>query len=267
MFLPILFHDILTGNPGIDRIGLDHCPCVLPRERFDHLIRILREHGYSSVTTVDLLDCARRAEPLPVKAVAITFDDGHASNFTEALPILKKYGMRAMFFVTTGWIGKPGMLTWEQLGSLQSEGMEIGSHTVNHPIPVDLSEEDLRGELVKSKRALDASLLSPVLSLSSPTGFHDPRMRRLSGEAGYEAMYVGITRMFDPLPGKMDPHWINRIDVKAGMSVETFEGLLKGRAISHLSVRGKEYLLGVTKSILGPSKYNRMRTFVLGRVA
>jgi peptidoglycan/xylan/chitin deacetylase (PgdA/CDA1 family) len=267
LFLPILFHDILTGDPETDRAGSDHSPCVLPGERFERLVRLLQVHGYSSVLTADLLRSARRGEPLPGKAAAITFDDGHSSNFTEALPILKRYGMRAIFFVTTGWIGRPGMLTWEQLGILQSEGMEIGSHTVNHPIPPELGEEELRRELVDSKRALDAALSSPVLALSSPTGFHDPRMRRLSKDAGYEAMYVGITRLADPIPRRMDLHWINRIDVKAGMPVDTFEGLLEGRALSHFSVRGKEYLLGVAKSLLGPTNYNRVRTFVLGRAA
>lgn len=41
---------------------------------------------------------------LPARSVAITFDDGYADNFENALPILKKHGVSATFFVATGFL-------------------------------------------------------------------------------------------------------------------------------------------------------------------
>lgn len=41
---------------------------------------------------------------LPSKALAITFDDGYADNCTVALPILKRHGMTATFFVASGFL-------------------------------------------------------------------------------------------------------------------------------------------------------------------
>src|SRR5438309_11165798 len=34
---------------------------------------------------------------------AITFDDGNRSQFQHAVPVLKEFGLRATFFVTSAW--------------------------------------------------------------------------------------------------------------------------------------------------------------------
>jgi peptidoglycan/xylan/chitin deacetylase (PgdA/CDA1 family) len=41
---------------------------------------------------------------LPARALAITFDDGYADNFTVALPILRELGLPATFFVASGFL-------------------------------------------------------------------------------------------------------------------------------------------------------------------
>lgn len=51
-------------------------------------------------------------------AVVITFDDGYADNFLEALPILEEVGMPATFFVSTGRIGTEREFWWHRLEGL-----------------------------------------------------------------------------------------------------------------------------------------------------
>jgi peptidoglycan/xylan/chitin deacetylase (PgdA/CDA1 family) len=49
---------------------------------------------------------------IPRYSLAITFDDGYENNFSHALPILQRYGLHAVFFVTTNLIGKQDQSLW-----------------------------------------------------------------------------------------------------------------------------------------------------------
>jgi peptidoglycan/xylan/chitin deacetylase (PgdA/CDA1 family) len=51
-------------------------------------------------------------------AVAVTFDDGYADNWTEALPILEESGVPATFFVTSGYVGGEREFWWDELDAL-----------------------------------------------------------------------------------------------------------------------------------------------------
>ena len=51
-------------------------------------------------------------------AVVITFDDGYADNFLEALPILEEARVPATFFVSTGHIGTDREFWWHRLEAL-----------------------------------------------------------------------------------------------------------------------------------------------------
>ena len=54
----------------------------------------LQEQGYHAITMEELYGYLQNNLPLPSKPVVITFDDGYVDNYTEAMPILKEYGMK-----------------------------------------------------------------------------------------------------------------------------------------------------------------------------
>jgi peptidoglycan/xylan/chitin deacetylase (PgdA/CDA1 family) len=68
----------------------------------------------------------------PIKAAIITFDDGMLSQFTYAKPILDKYNFKATFYIICNSVDKGNRLNWNNIQTLEKEGHEIGSHSMNH---------------------------------------------------------------------------------------------------------------------------------------
>jgi len=87
------------------------------------------------------------------------------------------------------FVPKGAMMTPDQVAKLHREGMEIGAHTVNHPILASLSDDEARSEIVMSKRILEELTGSPVVSFAYPNGKpgvdYGPQHVRLVREAGF----------------------------------------------------------------------------------
>lgn len=208
--------------------------------------------------------CDRLARgALPARAACITFDDGYADNEQTALPILKRYRLPAIFFVSSGFsdggimfndvvieavrraregaydlsalgfgsfilgdstsrraaidallgqlkyrpIGERSglveklaaamgstlpndlMMSPAQIRHLYDEGMEIGGHTINHPILTVLDEDQARAEIVGGKRRLEEITGAPVTLFAYPNGKpgrdYSPRDVELVKRAGF----------------------------------------------------------------------------------
>jgi peptidoglycan/xylan/chitin deacetylase (PgdA/CDA1 family) len=65
------------------------------------------------------------------KVIMLGFDDGWEGQITFAKPILDKYGFKASFFVVCDYVNSGGIrrMTWQDIGRLQKDGMDIESHT------------------------------------------------------------------------------------------------------------------------------------------
>lgn len=86
------------------------------------------------------------------------------------------------------------MLTKEMLLNLDRNGVEIGAHTVTHPILTSLDDDSARAEIAGGKQALEALLGKPVRLFAYPNGKEgkdfDARHARMAQEAGFDAAFT-----------------------------------------------------------------------------
>jgi peptidoglycan/xylan/chitin deacetylase (PgdA/CDA1 family) len=104
--------------PGFDPEVLDASPAV-----FERHVRLLQRY-FNLIDTRDL-DAWRAGGQLPPNPAMITFDDGYRDNHDTVMPILKRAGAKAVFFVATSYITDRRVFWWELVNhALQSAKTE-----------------------------------------------------------------------------------------------------------------------------------------------
>lgn len=159
---------------------------------FDTQMKYLSENGYHTISPDELYDSLAGTGELPDNPVMITFDDGYEDNYVNAYPILKKYGFKATIFVVTSFLdkNKKGYMSWDQAREMDANGISIQSHTVDHKSMTDLTDDQLRMELVDSKKKAEKELGHPVNYMAYPTGTYNLHIAQMVKEAGYKAAFT-----------------------------------------------------------------------------
>ncbi|PYU71594.1 MAG: hypothetical protein DMG49_09060 [Acidobacteria bacterium] len=135
-----------------------------------------------------------------VRYAGVTFDDAFENFVHQALPELEKRNMPATLFVISDALDKAfgpagcaeRVMSLEQLRSLPTGLISIGSHTATHPMLPLLSESEARMELVQSRKSLEERLRRPVLTFSFPFGGFSQRLIELCREAGYKRVFTTL---------------------------------------------------------------------------
>lgn len=152
---------------------------------FSHGLQRLQQRGYRSLTVSEAAGALQTGLPREERLLAITFDDGYASVWTEAFPVLQRLGFRATVFLNTGGAGDGGLppmegrarLRWPQVRALHEAGFEIGAHSVTHPDLTRLAAPDLDREMAGSRDMIEAhSGIRPVC-FAYPYGYHSAPVR------------------------------------------------------------------------------------------
>lgn len=133
--LPILmYHSVLKSRSGTYIVS----PTQLEQD-FKQIVA----NGYTAVTCDEVINYVDGKGSLPEKPILITFDDGHYNNLYYAVPLLKKYNLKATlnvigkfsdFSTTSGDIDNPNYshVTWDEVAEMSNSGvMDIGNHTYN----------------------------------------------------------------------------------------------------------------------------------------
>jgi len=98
---------------------------------FASQMRWLAKHGWTTLSGVQLQGFLQAGEPVPVKSLVLTFDDGYLDNWQYAHPVLQHYGLHALMFLVTDWISQGPLrdcATLAQIESNRLDGFEHFSH-------------------------------------------------------------------------------------------------------------------------------------------
>jgi peptidoglycan/xylan/chitin deacetylase (PgdA/CDA1 family)/SAM-dependent methyltransferase/GT2 family glycosyltransferase len=223
--LPILaYHRVAADGPS----ALARFRVAPPA--FEEQLDYLSEAGFGTVSLDQWHAAAEAHRPLPGRAVILTFDAGYRDFLTHAWPALRQRGFTAMVFLVTDEVGRTSrwdasfgepvpLLDWDEVITLQAQGVKFGSHTATHRPLTSLAPAEAARELARSRRALQERLGRPADTIAYPHGDADPATTHLAGACGFT---FGLTcqpracRFNDPLLE------LPRIEVPATMSLSEF---------------------------------------------
>ncbi len=170
---------------------------------FEMQMKYLKDHGYHPITLNSLFENIKNQKTLPEKPVVLTFDDGWKNQYTNALPILEKYGYTASFAIVTNLRGG-GYMSWDDVKSLHAKGFEISSHSENHFNLTKISDEKLKIEIEGSKKILEEKLGAPVTTFVYPYYAHNQKVmdavesaRYLGARAGWGKFQNDSTHIYE----------------------------------------------------------------------
>lgn len=191
-------------------------------EAFERQMDYLYTHGYRTISVEQLTQAIYFGAQLPSRPILLTFDDGSETVYTEALPIMQKYGFTGTAYIVHNFIGSGLFMDRDQIREIYDAGWEIGSHSVSHH---DLTTQSGKQEeeIVKSRQRLEAYLDIPIRSFAYPFGTYDSDSLHFVKFAGYiAAMGLGEKS----IQGKENIYYLYRQSVSAGMTLEAFANLL-----------------------------------------
>lgn len=185
------------------RFGENTIPSTNIRiEQFKEQLESLKNGGHHVLPLSEIIAAFKSGKALPEKAVAITIDDAYASFKTQGWPLLKDYGFPATLFVATDPVDQklPGYLSWNDLRTLQAEGVTIGHHGAAHLHMVDEGVKAARADIDRASARFRAELGAIPSLFAWPYGEYSPALIRMAQERGFEAalaQYSGVAAMWD----------------------------------------------------------------------
>ena len=216
--VPVLMYHYVRVNPDPkDVLGasLSVTPAV-----FEQQVKYLADNGYTSITLDDLFLAISEGVPLPPKPVALTFDDGYRDFYTDAFPVMRKYGVKATSFVTINFVGLGPYMTWPMIDELRASGLvSFGSHAMNHSDFTALAPQRVLWELLESKQQLESRLGVPITTFAYPGGKINSASEALVKQTGYR---MGFTTRYGNVHTLGETYRLPRVRIDGRENMATF---------------------------------------------
>jgi len=192
------------------------------------------------------------------RAISITFDDGWDSDYKIAFPVLKEYGFKATFFITTDWINKKGYVQEKWLKEMSQSGMEIGSHTLSHRYLTRLSEDKVYKEFYDSRCKLEDILGKEVTAVSIPGGEYNGKIIKLAYKAGYKI--IATSKPGINLAGST---LVNRIPIHSRTSLTDLKKIISFSPFFIFQLKSFYLARALIKKTFGIDDYLTLRNWII----
>lgn len=252
--LYLMYHELELPGRKVLETEPGYLRYVVHANEFREQLAWLRFSGFKGLSVGEAL----LPENVSDRAIVITFDDGASTDLTVAAPILREFGFSATFYITSGFLGRPGFLNQTQVRELARDGFEIGCHSRTHRYLNDLDESDLEQEIVQAKKELESIVEASVDHYSCPGGRWSQAAVEVAKRAGFKSCATSQVGRNSP---RTDPYRLARVAILRGDSLASFKNLCAGTGL--LTRQSRAYVLQGLKSILGNYIYEKWRSSAL----
>ena len=222
--LPILMYHYVEPWPAgasLLRMGLT----VQPAD-FQAQMAYLHSQGFVTVSLYDLMAALEQGQPLPAKAVVLTFDDGYRTLVDYAAPALKPYGYTGTVFVITQLMDQDfaQYLTWPQAEALYAAGWKIEPHTKTHPVLAGRDRAYQLYEIFGSIQTVQAHIGTMPRFFNYPYGKFDSLTLSLVKQMN---LWGAVTEYPGSQHDYPDRYVLHRVRIDGTMSLKDFIQTIK----------------------------------------
>ena len=218
--IPILMYHRVSpvGHIATDRWR------VTPAQLDEHLAALQRL-GCTAISVEQLRRLMFEGEAPPRRPVVLSFDDGYDDFAEHAWPRLRARGCGATVYVVAGEAGGTNrwdddfehpapLMDWATLRRIAGEGVDIGSHSIDHPMMTSVAGDEALRQALMSKQTIEAHTGTVVRSFAYPYGSADAVVARAVQRAGYQ---IGVTCDHGAVTTRSEPMLLPRVEVTGSM--------------------------------------------------
>jgi peptidoglycan/xylan/chitin deacetylase (PgdA/CDA1 family) len=208
--VPILMYHVIAAPfadspfPGL----------YVPSGEFAAQMRALDRAGFHAVTLDEVRHFWLDGTPLPPHPIVLSFDNGYRTQYTAALPILRRLGWVGVENLQlAGLPPAQGGLSRRQVEALVAAGWELDTQGFTHADLITLDPGELQYQVAVARRELQRLYGVPVNWFCYPSGHYNDTVVaavRAAGYVGATTVVPGWSRPTD------DPYRLPRIRVLGG---------------------------------------------------
>jgi peptidoglycan/xylan/chitin deacetylase (PgdA/CDA1 family) len=190
--IPILMYHQVAPEP----VACYPLHSVKPRT-FAVQMKLLKILGYNTIDLDQLHEHRKYNANIPRNPIVITFDDGYQDSIDNSVEVLKSYGFTAVYYIPTDYVGKNSswlmpelgfefpIIDWAKVTWLDTNGFQIGCHSMSHPHLNEITPKECSKELQESRQILEDLIGHEIKHLAYPYGSYNSKVKTIAENLGY----------------------------------------------------------------------------------